>query len=138
MAKGDIVNTQVPAPEIRYGQLAAGNDQPEPGDPITFDATGKIIKAVDTSTGTVKVLTHLKSTEGAVGFMYSGAIESVSGAAIQPFAKLVVNADTEFTNFTPGTNEGYVAAVYLKKPSDPEGNPSAAADGDAINVRVNP
>ena len=136
MGKGDIVQTKIPLPEIAYTPQVAG-DTAEGGDPVAFgksDSTsGQILKATDSTAGATKILTHLKNTEGSPAYLVSGLIECVAGGKIRPNSYVKVNSSSKLID---SSTKGDAVGFYLRRASDPLGNPSDAADDVAIIVRV--
>ncbi len=137
MAAGDIITTQVPAPEIKYARKA-GTGGAAVGKACGFDNSGDAITANASTGGPVKALTNLVNPDNnAVGYMYSGEIELEAGGTIQPNKKVVSDANGDIIERDTDTLD-QVIGTYLRKVGDQEGNPSDAADGDRIIVRVDP
>lgn len=135
MAKGDIVRTKVPLPELVYAREQAGS-QARPGDAIIFNAAGDINRSGSNIAGPVKILTHLVNSEnGSRAYMLSGEIEAVAGGNIHP-NDYVVSDNTGRLIARTNQTADRIIGIYKKRVSDEEGNASNAAAGAAIIVRV--
>ena len=138
MAKGDLIRTKAPVPIVRYARRASG-DTSVAGDPVGFNAAGEIVKAVNTTNGPIRYLTHLTkegpANEILYGVLFDGEIETVAGAVINPFKHLTVNASSLPIVVTNETADDF-AGIYIGKPTDEEGLPTQAAVNDPIIVRV--
>lgn len=135
MTAGDIVNTKVPVAELRYSAIKTGVTL-TPGDAVGFDATGKMIKAIAATGGPIKILTSfVKEEDPSEAYMMSGNVIGTAGGPIVPNKYVVANADSELVQRTNETIDKIVG-IFIKLPSDDEGDATAAADEDEIVVRV--
>ena len=134
MAKGDIIRTQVPAPEIYYAKRKTG-DATTAGEPVGFETDGAFVKAINSTAGMLKILTHLKDENtDTEAYMLSGEIECLAGGIIPPNSYVKVNSSSKL--IASATRDVSTVGVYIKRASDTLNNPTPAADDVAIIVRV--
>ncbi len=160
MGLGAIVTTEAPAPVIIYRKLKA-NETIAPGDPVSFDASGDIQKALDTHDGPIMYALAGKDASTAMfndfgGTKYyavlkKGRVVSKAGGVIKPNKRCFINNASKVIQKTKQTigsaySQAEVQAVqneywrdagfYVKKESDDDYAASDAAADDLIVVEV--
>ena len=134
MAKGDIIRTRVPSPEIYYVPRKA-SDSSTAGDPVGFEADGAFVKALNSTAGMIKILTHfLDKNTNTEAYMLSGEIECVAGGIIPPNSYVKVDSSSKL--IASATRDVGTVGVYIKRASDTLNNPTPAANDVPIIVRV--
>jgi len=134
MALGDIVRTMQPTPVVIYRKLKSG-ETPVAGDPVGFDSSGDILKAVNTTDGPLGMLSTHSETHSSVAYKQVliwgvGIMKAGGTVVINKF--VVVDSASKFAEATTAISTAFVQSeiqqfyrilgMYLGKEADPETN----------------